>query len=120
MEVIDALDAIRAERDEQKRRYMLTLRAALQLGGLNRASEQEELDRIEQAVRDLTKECRKKEAQLEPLRLKDHEEYVLEMVELCDKEAKAFSQLTNDLRELVREVNLRRASTTLSEPKGGS
>lgn len=112
MEEIDVLDAVKAERDEQRRRYLLTFRDTLMLGNLD-PSDQDEFDRIEKAVRDLTEKCRQKETALGPLCSQDYNEYVSEMVELVDQEAKAFARLTNDLRKLVHEIGLRRASTSL-------
>jgi hypothetical protein len=110
---IDFLDATKAERDEQKKRYCKVYEEMLKLGNL-RPGQQEEFDQITKAVRDLTEECRAKEAELEPLRAANTEEYVSEMVELCDREAKTFSELTGKLRKLVRKVKLKRASTTFS------
>jgi hypothetical protein len=115
METIEPLDAIRAELEEQKRRYLITFKEALQLGSL-KAPEREEFDRLEKAVAKLTEECRRKETQLEPLRLTDHDEYVLEMSDLCDYEAKVFAQLTGELSKLVREIRLQRAKSLSGHP----
>jgi hypothetical protein len=114
METIDLLDAVKAELDEQRKRYMAAYLDALGLGDLSRTDEKEEFDRIEKGFHDLREKCRKKENEIEPLREQNKEEYVSQMVELCDEEAKAFSKLTGDLKALVHEVNLRRASMSLS------
>jgi hypothetical protein len=48
---------------------------------------------------------------LRTLAFSEPEEYVTEMVELCDYEAKTFSRITGDLRKLIRKVNLRRGKS---------
>jgi hypothetical protein len=116
VETINALDAIRAERDEQKKRYLLAWSQMYDLADLD-TSDQQELERIERAVRNLTTECEEKEAALESLRLKDRDEYVFEMSELCDYEAKTFARLTEELVKLLRRVRLRHGSASLSNFK---
>ena len=106
---IDFLDAAKAERDEQRRRYLIAVGEAIALGNLADA-QQGEFDRIEKKIRELTAKCREKETAIEGLRTQDHEEYVSQMVELCDEEAKAYSILTGELRRLVQEVRLRRGT----------
>ena len=110
---IDFLDSIKAERDEQKKQFGITLREAIKLGDLS-GTDAEQFDQIEKEVGELNKECRAKAAELDTLRTTDKDEYVSQMADLCDYEAKAFSKLTGRLRALVQEIKLRRASRTLS------
>lgn len=113
METIDLLDGVKAQRDEQRRRYLIAYGEALKLGNLA-GTEQEEFERIDKKFRDLFERSKKKETKLEPLREQNQEEYVAQMVELCDEEAKVYSTLTGELRKLVHEVGLRRGSMSLS------
>jgi hypothetical protein len=113
---IDFLDGVKAEREEQRKRYLRAFREALKLSGLN-ASEKAEFDRLEKAVDTLVTKSNKKEAEIQPLASEDHDEYVSEMVELCDQEAKTFVQITADLNKLVRAVRVRHASMSLSNIK---
>jgi hypothetical protein len=64
---IDFLDGVKAERDEQKRRYLKTFREALTLGKLT-DTEQTEFDRLDNQVSTLNETCRQKEIDLEPWR----------------------------------------------------
>jgi uncharacterized protein YifE (UPF0438 family) len=104
----DFLAAVITERDERKRRYMLTYREVLKHGDIT-IDEQEKLDQIDKQMLALNKECREKEIKLEPMCAANHDEYVVEMVDLVDREAKTFSDLTGQLRQLLREIKSRRA-----------
>ena len=104
---VDFLTAVITERDERKRRYMLAFREVLKHGDLTR-DEKEKFDRIDKQVIALTKECREKEIKLVPLSAANHDEYVTEMVDLVDYEAKTFSKFTGQLRQLLHQIKERR------------
>ncbi len=113
MDTIDLLDAVKAERDHQRKRFMSAYADALRLGQLSRSDDKEEFERIDREFQALIEKSKKTEKEIELLRGHNEEEYVSQMVDLCDEEAKAFSVLTGDLKKWTHEVGLRRASMSL-------
>jgi hypothetical protein len=110
MEEINVLDAVKAERDAQRQRNLRALMEVLHFGKLT-STEQAEFDRIEKAVKDLLRTSNEKENQLQPLAAENHDEFVCELIDVCDQEAKAFANLTDQLNTLARSIRMRQGKS---------
>ena len=113
MEEIDGLEATKAEFEHQRRRYALARREVIKLGYVDE-SIASRFKRIDEAIKRLTDELLEQEAALEPLRESEPLNYVSGLLELNDQSSKRLAPLTDELRQLIHEEQLRRASRFLT------